>query len=368
MAWDAVVIGGGVMGCAVAHRLARRGLRRVAVLERSIPGAEASSAAGGILGAQAESAAGGAFLDLALKSRAAWPAYAEELHAATGVDIQYWPCGLLQLALDAQQARQLEQALAWQRASGLRAQALSGAEVRALEPAVTDSVRAGLLLPDDGQVEPRALMRALQLAAAAAGVEFRTGYVKRVVQSGGRARGVELDSELMEAGAVVLAAGSWSGLVDGCALPARAVRPVRGQMVQLETRPPIARHVLLLGHGYVIVRRDGRVLCGSTMEQVGFQKEVTAGGLRSILDLALAIVPALADAPVSGFWSNFRPYTEDQLPVLGGTPVEGLFLATGHFRNGILLAPITAEIVADCIVDGRARLDLTPFRVERFGA
>src|SRR5207245_1390235 len=207
--------------------------------------------------------------------------------------------------------------------------------------------RAGLYFPADAQVGPRALMRALQLAAANAGVVFRTGYVRRVVHAGGRVRGVELDSELLDAPAVVLAAGSWSSLVEGTGLPARAVRPVRGQMVALETRPPIARHVLYAGHGYVIVRRDGRVLAGSTDEQVGFEKQVTAGGLHAILSLALGIVPALADAPVTGYWSNFRPFTEDRLPILGPTPISGLYLSTGHFRNGILLSPLSAELIAD---------------------
>jgi glycine oxidase len=145
------------------------------------------------------------------------------------------------------------------------------------------------------------------------------------------------------------------------------VRPARGQLVAIETRPPLFRHVLsLAGRGYLVPRRDGTVIAGSTVEMVGFRKEVTVGGLAEILDLARTLVPALADAPVMSSWSNFRPYTEDHLPVLGATPVRGLFLATGHYRNGILLAPITARAIADLVATGAAGFDLSPFAVDRF--
>jgi glycine oxidase len=136
-------------------------------------------------------------------------------------------------------------------------------------------------------------------------------------------------------------------------------------MVELETRPPLVRHGVFSSHGYVVPRRDGRVLAGSTMEEVGFQKEVTAGGLRAVLGIALEVVPALAAAPVRSHWSNFRPATADGLPVLGPSAVDNLFIASGHFRNGILLAPVTAEIVAACVLEGRSPVDLSPFRVDR---
>jgi glycine oxidase len=222
------------------------------------------------------------------------------------------------------------------------------------------------LFPDDAQVEPRALMRALQLAAARAGVAFQTGYVRRVVCDGARARAVDLEGERLEADAIVLCAGSWTGLVDGAGLPPQAVRPIRGQMLELETRLPLVRHVLFSGHGYVVPRKDGRVLCGSTMEQVGFKKETTAGGLRAIADIAIEIAPALVDAPVLGFWANFRPRTEDGLPLLGPSPIAGLHLCTGHFRNGILLAPASAELVADAVIGRAPRLDLEPYSLARF--
>jgi glycine oxidase len=362
---DVVIVGGGVMGCAVAWRLARRGVGRIVVLERAIPGAEASSAAAGILGAQAESAEASPLLDLMLRSRAAWPGFAAELRETSGVDVGYWACGAISVAFSSEEAERLARSAAWQAERGLSAERLDASALTELEPAISPRALAGLLLPDDAQVEPRALSKALALAAAKAGVTFRTGYVRRVVAEGGRARGVELDSELVSAGAVVLAAGSWSALVEGAALPPRAVRPVRGQMVELETRPAPLRHVVFSGHGYVVPRRDGRVLAGSTMEQVGFEKQVTAGGLAQILGLAMDLVPSLAEAPVSAYWSNFRPWTEDGLPLLGPSPLAGLFLATGHFRNGILLVPATADAVAACVAEGKAPPSLAPFSPAR---
>jgi glycine oxidase len=156
--------------------------------------------------------------------------------------------------------------------------------------------------------------------------------------------------------------------VEGAGLPPSVVRPARGQLVSIETRPPLFRHVLSVhGRGYLVPRRDGTVIAGSTVEMVGFRKEVTVAGLAEILGLARTLIPGLADAPVIDSWSNFRPFTEDHLPVLGPTAVRGLVLATGHYRNGILLAPVTAQAIADLIASGDAGIDLTPFTVARFG-
>ena len=329
----------------------------VTVIERGIPGAEASSAAAGILGPQMEADAPGPLLDLGLRSRALYPALAAELHDATGIDIGYVKSGVLAVALDGAGAAELTARRAWQTARGLRAEPLSAEAVHALEPALGPEVRGALRFTDDAQVNARA------------GARFLQGrYVRRVVVAGGVAQGVELDGETLAAGTVVVAAGSWSGLVEGSGVPATVVRPARGQLASIETRPPLFRHVLSVhGHGYLVPRRDGTVLAGSTVEMAGFRKAVTVGGLAQILGLARTLVPALSEAPVTGSWSNFRPYTEDHLPVLGQTPVRGLVLATGHFRNGILLAPVTAEAIAELVANGACSLDLAPFSVTRFG-
>lgn len=365
---DVVVVGGGIMGCAVALRLALRGVS-VIVIERGIPGAEASSAAAGILGPQMEADSAGPLLDLGLRSRALFPALAAELRDATGIDVGYERSGVLALAVDGAGAAELTARRAWQMARGLRVEPLSSDQVHALEPNLGADVRGALRFPDDAQVNARELARAFSQAAAHAGARFLQGrYVRRVVVAGGVAAGVELDGEVLSAGAVVVAAGSWSGLVEGAGVPSSVVRPARGQLVSIETRPPLFRHVLSVhGRGYLVPRRDGTVLAGSTVEMAGFRKEVTVGGLAQILGMARSLVPALGDAPVTGTWSNFRPYTEDHLPVLGLTPVRGLVLATGHFRNGILLAPVTAEAIASLVATGASDVDLAPFSVSRFG-
>jgi glycine oxidase len=367
-ATDVAIVGGGVMGCAVALRLAQRGIA-VTVIERGIPGAEASSAAAGMLAPQTEADAPGPMLDLGLRSRALYPSLATELSAATGIDIGYVKSGVLAVALNEDDERALGHRRLWQIARGMRVEALSGVMARAREPALGDAVRSALVFTDDAQVNPAALARAFSQAAAAAGARFLQGrYVRRVHVDAGVATGVELDGDTLAAGAVVVAAGSWSGLVEGAGILASVVRPARGQLVAIETRPPLFRHVLSVhGRGYLVPRRDGTVIAGSTTEMVGFRKEVTVGGLAEILGLARTLVPALSDAPVIGSWSNFRPYTEDHLPVLGATAIQGLVLATGHYRNGILLAPITAQAIADLVATGNAGVDLTPFSVARFG-
>ena len=353
------------MGCGIALRLCQAGAR-VTVLERSIPGAEASSAAGGILAPQMEAEGPGPFLELCLRSRGLYPDFAAELQTLTGVNVNYLPSGLLNLAFDEAGAQRLEATVGWQRALGLRAELLGAREVHALEPQLSSQVVAAARFQDDHQVDNRLLTRALTMAAARVGATFRTGYVRGVVEENGRAVGVDLDGETLRADAVVIAAGSWSGLVQGIAVDPRVVRPARGQMVQLQTRLPPFSHVVFSDKGYVIPRADGRIIAGSTLEFAGFEKSVTAEGLHRILSLAMEICPALASAPVQETWAGLRPYTDDHLPILGAGPLPGLFLATGHFRNGILLAPLTARLMAQVVRGESPSVDLTPFRFDRF--
>jgi glycine oxidase len=353
------------MGCGIALRLCQAGAR-VTVLERSIPGAEASSAAGGILAPQMEAEAPGPFLELCLRSRGLYPDFAAELQALSGVNVSYLPSGLLSLAFDEAGAQRLEATVGWQRAFGLRAELLRTAEVHALEPQLSPRVVAAARFPDDHQVDNRLLTRALTMAAARVGATFRTGYVRGVVEENGRAVGVDLDGETLRADAVVIAAGSWSGLVQGIAVDPRVVRPARGQMVQFQTRLPLFSHVIFSDKGYVIPRADGRVIAGSTLEFAGFEKSVTVEGLHRILSLSMEICPTLASAPVQETWAGLRPYTDDHLPILGAGPLPGLFLATGHFRNGILLAPLTARLMAQVVLGEPPSVDLAPFRFDRF--
>ena len=364
---DVVVIGAGVQGSAVALRLAQAG-RRVVVLERAVPGAEASSAAGGILSPGVEAVEPGPFYALCRASLARYPAFVADVERLSGMSTNLRHLGTLEVALDDDHARILAARAEKLLKHGLPAEVLDEAAARALEPALSPQTRGALYFPDEGSLDPRLLARATYVAAWRAGATFVTGQVRRILTDGGRAVGVEHEAGRIAAGAVVLAAGSWSLQVEGHGLPPGAVRPVRGQIALLDTRPPLLSRVVFSGHGYVVPRPDGRVLCGSTMEEVGFEKAVTAGGLRHVLDVAIEIAPDLEKAPVVETWSNFRPASPDGEPILGAGSVPGLLYATGHTRNGILLTPVTADAVSAAILGRTPPVDLTPFSPARLAA
>ncbi len=339
---DVLVVGGGIVGVASALALADAGAR-VTVLERGAPGGEASGAAAGILGAQIEAPGPGEEAERLLASRELYPAFVARLGERTGLDVGYRRAGSLRLVAGGEP--EAEAALGWQRAAGLRAEFWADERVRREEPALVGG--GALSFPDDGQVEPARLMRALEVAAGRAGVEIRAGaHVRRVWIEGGRARGVVLDDGArLAAPWVVAAAGSWSTLVEGVPLAADAVRPSRGQLIELSLgAPPLGRVVYGAG-AYLVPRDDGRVVVGSTHEFVGFRRGVTARGVRDLLAAATLICPALEEASFVRAWSNFRPYPAGGRPIVGESEVRGLVLATGHYRNGILLAPLTAELV-----------------------
>ena len=344
------IVGGGVMGCATGLALARRGAE-VVVLERAVPGAEASSAAAGILGAQIELHGRGADAALFLRAREGWRAWAEALRDESGIDVGWRGCGVLRVARSEDEREELAGEVAWQRDRGLRAELLDGAAARRLEPELAPDLVAAAYYADDAQVDPPALLRALMAVLARhPRATVRSGAtVERLLIEHDRCQGVSLDEGELRADATVLAAGSWSSLVPGVPLTVPAVRPVRGQMVLLDERPPRVRTIVFGAGGYVVPRGDGRVLCGSTMENVGFRKEVTAAGVHGILASALACVPSLGAAQLAGTWSNFRPHAAGGA-LIGPSPLSGLFLATGHHRNGILLAKVTADAVADAVV------------------
>jgi glycine oxidase len=345
------VIGGGVMGCTTALALAARGVD-VTVLERAVPGAEASSAAAGILGAQVELDGSGDQLALFVRARQAWSEWAPSLRDASGIDVGYRVSGVLRLARTERETVDVAAEVAWQTGRGLRASLLDGAAARAIEPEITKDALAAAHFPDDAQVDPLALLRALVVALARADrVTVRSGTtVRALLIERDRCQGVALEDGDLRADATVLAAGSWSSLVPGVPSSVATVRPVRGQMVLLEERPPRVRTIVFGAGSYVVPRGDGRVLCGSTMENVGYRREVTAAGVHAVLSGALACLPGLGEAQLASTWSNFRPRAEGG-PLVGSSPLPGLFLATGHHRNGILLSKVTADQVAAEIVD-----------------
>lgn len=351
-----VIVGAGLIGSSIAWELAKSGAS-VTVLERSVPGAEASTVAAGILAPRIEHE-GGALLSFGLASLEAHARWSDELHAL-GLETGFCRSGALEVALDAPAAEALAQ-------RGGRV--VDGAEARRLEPALSPEVRAARVLDHEAQTEPVRLLRALLLAAERAGARFVTSTsVEGIAREGGRVVGVSLGHETVRADVVVLAAGSWTGQLKG--LPAsleRTVRPVRGQLVHLDARRPIVSRIVFGEGAYVVPRRDGRVVVGATMEEAGFSRAITLGGAIDVASRALRTVPALAAAEVVSHAVNFRPAPSDALPLVGEAE-PGLVLATGHFRNGILLAPATAEVIADLVLERAPRHAAGAFDPRRFG-
>jgi glycine oxidase len=365
---DVVVIGGGVIGLTIARALRLRGVREVMLIERGRPGAEASWAAGGILAPQVEADHGDAFFRLACASRDLYPAFAAALLEESGIDVELDRSGTLCLGFTGQDGEELRRRYQWQIGKGLRVELLSGGEARRLEPCISANVSSALRLPNDWQVENRRLVQALVSACQKLNVELVTDCAVTALRiEHETVCGVETSSGFVAAPIVVVAAGVWSSLIDSPGLPLIEIEPVRGQMLCFETRPQIAQHVLFSARGYLVPRQNGHVLAGSTAEHAGFDKRVTEDGIKSIKAMTLEISDAIAGLPIIDSWAGLRPRAKDDLPVLGpGEDVEGLFYATGHYRNGILLAPITAEVIADAIVQGVTSADLGPFLPDRF--
>ncbi|MEO5345535.1 MAG: glycine oxidase ThiO [Magnetococcus sp. YQC-9] len=356
-----VIIGAGVMGCACAHRLAEAGFE-VTLLEKSLPGAESSAAAAGILGAQSEVSGPGPFFEMCLASRQRFRDYARELTELTGVSIGYEQAGVLEVALDPAEGRLAAARAEWMIERGLNLTLLDREEARQLEPALTERMVGASFFPDDHWVDPMALSAALASAAARLGACFRAGERVRALRvEGERVTGVITDGGVIDAEGVVVASGAWSSEIVGLPGLRTTIRPVAGQIIQLESRPPRFRHVIYGFKGYVVPRADGRVVMGSTLEDRGFDKAVTLGGLHRVAGMAIEMVPGLANARYSASWSGLRPATADGLPLLGATRLKGLFIAAGHYRNGILLTPITAEVIRDLLLGRAPTVEIGPF-------
>jgi glycine oxidase len=361
---DVIVIGGGIMGCSIAWRLAKEGVR-VVLIERDQPGAEASSAAAGILVPEAGPHVPAPLLAHWLAALQMYPAFVAALHEETGIPFEYRTTGRLVIAQDERHLAALQHGHHLQREAGVRAELWTAEQVRAAEPAVAPEVAGGLFFPDHGLVDNRRLMICLATAAAKSGVLIRTGRpVTGLLWKGERVRGVDVCGEPLHADAVVNAAGSWAGLVDGrVPLP---VVPAKGQILALEVRPPLCGRILSTPELSLVPRSDGRLIVGATVETAGYDKRVTAGSLGRLLTSAIALCPSLVGAPLSEAWAGLRPVARDQLPCVGGGQYEGLYVATGHFKMGILSAPATAEALVGLLVAGRSPLPIDAFSPLRF--
>jgi glycine oxidase len=366
---DVVVIGGGVIGLTIARALALRGEGDVCLIERASLGREASFAAAGMLAPQAEANSRDDFFELACRSRDLYANFAASLRDETGVDIELNRTGTLYLALTYHDLVDTEKRFAWQRAANLPVDLLTPAQARELEPCISNSVLGALRFPLDVQVENRRLLSALTNSVSKLGVGIVTETsVESVRIEKDRISGVQTSRGLINCAKVIVAAGTWSGFIPG--FPANTclkIEPVRGQMISFDARPQLTRHVIYSPRGYIVPRQDGRLLAGSTSEHAGFAKQVTAGGISAILANAQEISPAVSPLPIVDTWSGLRPRAPDNLPVLGPCDeIGGLFYATGHYRNGILLAPVTGELIAEAVLDGVVSPLLAPFSPGRF--
>lgn len=348
---DVLVVGAGVIGLACAWRLRQRGLT-VALLDRGSAGAETSQVAAGMLAPVTEVDFGeAALMNLNLASADAYPAFVATLQDESDTELQYRQDGALYVAADRDDAADVDRLHDLQRASGLPVELLDGRSCRALEPALTPSVISGLLAPSDSQIDPSALTSALIQAARRAGVTFAEHTpVAALTLEGDRCTGVETDhGDLWPAGDVVVAMGSWSGAADWIPEAVRPpVRPVKGQLMRLRTRSGerFCDRIIRAPDVYVVSHADGRVVVGASAEEQGFDRAITAGAMLDLLRESYRLLPDLAELEFVEMQAGLRPGTPDNAPLIGPSSLAGLTFATGHYRNGILLTPMTAEIVA----------------------
>jgi glycine oxidase len=367
---DVIIIGAGIIGCAIGYELAKHG-RSVLVIERNQIGSEASSAAAGMLSAQLSHAEGNlspSFFHLLLEGRALFPATVAELERETGVDIGFKETGLLYLFFSKNHLRTTQPRIRWQQKHSLSVEWLGPHQVRQKEPPIDRSIMGAYYFPKDSQVDNVSLTRAYAQAARKRGVRFLQGQaVSRVLIEKGKVVGARTTSErTYYATTVVNACGAWAGF--GRSLPFHIpVFPVKGQILTFQFRKlPFQTPVVSPDAAYCVPRESNRLLVGTTAEFHRSDKKMTRKGIRQILSSVSKFTSCLEGHKVYEQWAGLRPCTPDYLPILGKTPVKGLYIATGHFRDGILLAPITAHLMTELITREKTSISLKPFSLARF--
>jgi glycine oxidase len=367
--YDAVLVGGGVIGLACAWRAVRRGAA-VCVLERERPAAGATGVAAGMLAPVGEASWGEeSLLSLNLESLRRWPGFARELEEDAGQEVGFIESGALHVALDRDEAEELRRRHQLYRNLGLEADWLRGRACRELEPGLAPSVTGGIRAPGDASVDPRRVTAALLTALERRGATVRFGADVVEARAGSPWRLRTAAGDDFEAPTVVLAAGCWSGEAGWLAEEARPpVRPVKGEILTLRGPgdEPVCERIVAGERVYLVPRSDGRVIVGATVEERGFDTTVTAGGVHELLREAYRLVPEIAELELLEASAGLRPGTPDNAPLIGAGPVQGLVTATGHYRNGVLQAPITAESAAALIAGERPPVDLVPFSPLRF--
>jgi len=374
-AYDAVIVGGGLIGSSIAFELSSEKLR-VALLDRQEPGREASWAAAGMLAPGPDSSDATALVPLGIESLRLYPEFIVAIERASGKSVDFTRNGTFEVFRGPEAEIARNKMVAEFHHLGLAAGAMSADEARKHESSLGANTGAVAWLPEEATVDPRLLVEAVLAAAKLGGAEIRANCaVDALLYEGKACTGVVAAGQKISAKQIVIAAGSFCGTIADPAREAHQqpqlqhyapVHPVRGQMLALRSETVQLKKVLRSQHGYLVPRRDGRIIAGSTLENSDFVKQVTPQGVRQILDAALELAPALANAKIVEEWSGLRPGTPDLLPIIGPTDITGLWLATGHYRNGILLAPATAKIMRDWIVTGKSNFKAESFSPLRF--
>ena len=366
---DYLIVGGGVIGLSLARALRKKSGGKITLIERGTIGGAASFAAAGMLAPQAEAEKADHFFNFCRGSRDIYSEFASELFDETGVDIELEKSGTLYLAFNERDAEQIKHRFEWQTEAGLEVEFLTAQETRKAEPFVSPDAREGLFFPNDWQVENRKLISALRKFAEINDIEIvENAAVKSILIEKGKTFGAETFKERFYCENVVLATGAWTSVIEtneNVSLP--EVKPIRGQMLAFQTAKRLYRRVIYSPRGYLVPRLDGRILVGATVEDAGFQNKVTENGVNFLLQTASEIAPNLANLQPNDKWSGLRPMSPDGLPILGSvSEAENLIIATAHYRNGILLAPLTAEILANKIIDKTDSEYLKIFSPRRF--
>ncbi len=354
--YDAVVAGGGVIGASIALELAEAGMK-VGLYDVREPGREASWASAGMISPAPENLGMIPFVPMSLASVALYPEFIRKVEKLTGMDVDYQKNGALDVLLDGDVQEEVSTVIALQHGVGLKAEALRGEQARQMEPALTEEIEAAIFRPDEASLDTRVFTDAVLKAAQRKGAQIFAGNgAKALWKEGGRCKGLILERGQAEAKWTVIAAGCYSARIEGAA-PYAPVFPARGQMIGLRCESVEIKRILWLEHKYLVPRSDGRIIAGSTIERTGFDHDVTAGGIQLILREVMKMVPGLEQARIEETWAGLRPDSPDHLPIIGPTDVEGLLIATGHFRSGILLAPVTARLIREWVSVQKVSVD-----------
>ncbi|HYL61139.1 MAG TPA: glycine oxidase ThiO [Candidatus Methylomirabilis sp.] len=363
--FDVAIAGGGLIGGSIALELARAGLR-VGLFDSHEPGREASWAGAGIISPAPENSSMIPLVPLGKASLADYPEFVRMVEEIAGLNAGYRSKGTLQALFGAEAREELSTVIALHHGIGLKAEPLSAKDALTLEPALSEDLEAAVLRPDEASVDNRALTVAVLEAARRSGVEFFAGNgAEAIWRETGRCAGLHLKNERIESRWTIIAAGCFSANIAGVA-PYAPVRPAKGQMACLRAPDLQIERVLWSENIYLVPRNDGRILAGATVEYAGFDKALTADSIQKILSAAIELAPGLAHARVEETWAGLRPDSPDHLPILGPTDLDGLLIATGHFRLGITLTPITARLIREWITEQRVSVDWERFSPMRF--